>query len=130
GPVQAFTTPLVTKADGTKFGKSEGGAIWLDGQMTSPYEFYQFWFNTDDRDVGRYLRYFSFRGQEELEELDKATEERPGARAAQRVLAEERATLVHGEGETRQVMAASQALFGRGELAELSEGTLRAALAE
>jgi tyrosyl-tRNA synthetase len=84
GPVQAFTTPLVTKSDGTKFGKSEGNAIWLDAELTSPYEFYQFWFNTDDRDVNRYLRYFSFRSVDELLELEKATAERPGAREAQR----------------------------------------------
>jgi tyrosyl-tRNA synthetase len=130
GPVHAFTTPLVTKADGSKFGKSEGGAIWLDPELTSPYEFYQFWFNTDDRDVSRYLRYFSFRSHEELVELDKATAERPGAREAQRTLAGDLTTLVHGEPETEQVVAASQALFGRGSLAELAPSTLRAALAE
>lgn len=89
GPVQAFVTPLVTKADGTKFGKTEGGAVWLDPEMTSPYAFYQFWVNADDRDVTRYLRYFSFRSREELEELEKATAERPQARLAQRALAEE-----------------------------------------
>jgi tyrosyl-tRNA synthetase len=130
GPVHAFTTPLVTKADGTKFGKTEGGAVWLDPSMTSPYAFYQFWINTEDRDVGRYLRYFSFRDHEEIVELEKQTAERPAARAAQRALAEELTTLVHGEEECRQAIAASQALFGRGRLEELSEGTLRAALAE
>ncbi|WP_431934210.1 tyrosine--tRNA ligase [Micromonospora sp. RP3T] len=130
GPVQAFTTPLVTKSDGTKFGKSETGAVWLDPEMTSPYAFYQFWLNADDRDVTRYLRYFSFRSRSELEELEKATAERPQARAAQRALAEELTTLVHGERETAQAIAASQALFGRGALEELSPETLRAALAE
>ena len=130
GPVHAFTTPLVTKADGTKFGKTEGGAVWLDPAMTSPYAFYQFWLNTDDRDVTRYLRYFSFRSHDEIVELEKATAERPAARAAQRALAEELTTLVHGEEECRQVVAASQALFGRGSLAELAEATLRAALSE
>ncbi|MBC8993796.1 tyrosine--tRNA ligase [Micromonospora chalcea] len=130
GPVQAFTTPLVTKSDGTKFGKSESGAIWLDPQMTSPYAFYQFWVNADDRDVSRYLRYFSFRSREELEELEKATAERPQARLAQRALAEELTTLVHGERETAQAVAASQALFGRGSLDELAPETLRAALTE
>ncbi|GHJ15860.1 tyrosine--tRNA ligase [Micromonospora sp. AKA38] len=130
GPVQAFTTPLVTKSDGTKFGKSETGAVWLDPEMTSPYAFYQFWLNADDRDVSRYLRYFSFRSRSELEELEKATAERPQARAAQRALAEELTTLVHGERETAQAIAASQALFGRGALDELSPETLRAALAE
>nr|WP_030502438.1 tyrosine--tRNA ligase [Micromonospora purpureochromogenes] len=130
GPVQAFTTPLVTKSDGTKFGKSESGAIWLDPQMTSPYAFYQFWVNADDRDVSRYLRYFSFRSREGLEELEKATAERPQARLAQRALAEELTTLVHGERETAQAVAASQALFGRGSLDELAPETLRAALTE
>ncbi|MFI7599819.1 tyrosine--tRNA ligase [Actinoplanes sp. NPDC049681] len=130
GPVQAFTTPLVLKADGTKFGKSEGGAVWLDPAMTSPYAFYQFWVNADDRDVSQYLRYFSFKTREELEELDKATAERPQARLAQRELAFEITALVHGEEEAHQAVAASQALFGRGSLAELSAETLRAALSE
>jgi tyrosyl-tRNA synthetase len=98
--------------------------------MTSPYAFYQFWINADDADVVRYLRYFSFRPHDELAELEKATAERPAARAAQRALAEELTTLVHGEDECRQVIAASQALFGRGQLDELSPATLRSALAE
>ncbi|GAA4687263.1 tyrosine--tRNA ligase [Phytohabitans rumicis] len=130
GPVQAFTTPLVTKSDGTKFGKSEGGAIWLDPAMTSPYAFYQFWVNTDDRDISRYLRYFSFRTHEEIHALEKETADRPAARAAQRALAEELTTLVHGAEETAQVIAASQALFGRGSLVELAPTTLRSALVE
>ncbi|MBM7086279.1 tyrosine--tRNA ligase [Micromonospora sp. WMMD734] len=130
GPVQAFTTPLVTRSDGTKFGKTEGGAVWLDPEMTSPYAFYQFWVNADDRDVTRYLRYFSFRSREELEALEKETVERPAARSAQRALAEELTTLVHGAEETRQAVAASQALFGRGSLDELAPETLRAALTE
>ncbi|MFY1683806.1 tyrosine--tRNA ligase [Micromonospora sp. WMMD730] len=130
GPVQAFTTPLVTRSDGTKFGKTEGGAVWLDPEMTSPYAFYQFWVNADDRDVTRYLRYFSFRSREELEALEKETAERPAARGAQRALAEELTTLVHGPEETRQAVAASQALFGRGSLDELAPETLRAALTE
>jgi tyrosyl-tRNA synthetase len=114
GPVQAFTTPLVTKSDGAKFGKTEGGAVWLDPEMTSPYAFYQFWINADDADVIQYLKYFSFRSHDELAELEKATAERPAARTAQRALAEELTALVHGEEECRQVIAASQALFGRG----------------
>lgn len=114
GPVQAFVTPLVTKADGTKFGKTEGGAVWLDPELTSPYAFYQFWLNAEDRDVVRYLRYFSFRPREEIEQLEKETAERPAARLAQRALAEELTTLVHGEREMAQAVAASQALFGRG----------------
>ena len=130
GPVHAFTTPLVLKADGTKFGKSEGGAVWLDPAMTSPYAFYQFWVNSGDRDVTTYLRYFSFKTRDELEELEKETADRPQARAAQRALAEELTALVHGEEEARQAIMASQALFGRGSLAELSAETLRAALAE
>jgi len=130
GPVHAFTTPLVLKADGTKFGKSEGGAVWLDPAMTSPYAFYQFWINSDDRDVAQYLRYFSFKPREELEELEKATQEKPQARLAQRALAKEITTLVHGEEEARQAEEASQALFGRGSLATLAEATLRAALSE
>ncbi|MFF5172853.1 tyrosine--tRNA ligase [Micromonospora sp. NPDC000089] len=130
GPVQAFTTPLVTKSDGTKFGKSETGAVWLDPEMTSPYAFYQFWVNADDRDVSRYLRYFSFRSREEIEALEKETAERPAARSAQRALAEELTALVHGEHEAAQAVAASQALFGRGSLDDLAPETLRAALAE
>jgi tyrosyl-tRNA synthetase len=130
GPVHALTTPLVTKSDGTKFGKSEGGAIWLDPAMTSPYAFYQFWVNADDRDVTRYLRYFSFRSRAELEELEKATADRPQSRLAQKALAEELTTLVHGAGECAQVVTASQALFGRASLQELSVETLRAALSE
>jgi len=130
GHVHAFTTPLVLKADGSKFGKSEGGAVWLDPAMTSAYSFYQFWINADDRDVAQYLRYFSFKSREEIEELEKATAERPQARLAQRALAEEITALVHGEGEARQAVMASQALFGRGSLEELSPDTLRSALGE
>ena len=130
GPVHAFTTPLVLKADGTKFGKSEGGAVWLDPAMTSPYAFYQFWVNADDRDVKHYLRYFSFKSHDELEELEKATVERPQARLAQRALAYELTELVHGTFEADQAVTAAQALFGRGSLESLSEDTLRAALAE
>lgn len=128
--VHALATPLMTKADGTKFGKTEGGAVWLDPELTTPYAFYQFWLNVDDRDVSRYLRILSFRGREELVELERQTEERPQARAAQRALAEELTTLVHGAEQCAAVIAASRALFGQGELAELDEATLRAALAE
>jgi tyrosyl-tRNA synthetase len=126
----AFATPLVTKADGTKFGKTESGTVWLDPEMTSPYAFYQFWVNSDDRDVGTYLRVFSFRSREEIEALEKAAAERPAAREAQRALAGELTALVHGEAQRDAVVAASQALFGRGELAGLDESTLAAALAE
>ncbi|MBV1937268.1 tyrosine--tRNA ligase [Streptomyces sp. BV286] len=123
-------TPLMVKADGTKFGKTEGGAVWLDPEMTTPYAFYQFWLNVDDRDVSTYMRILSFRSREELEELERQTEERPQARAAQRALAEELTTLVHGAGQTAAVIAASRALFGQGELAELDPATLSAALSE
>ncbi|WP_405671791.1 tyrosine--tRNA ligase [Streptomyces canus] len=125
-----LATPLMVKADGTKFGKTEGGAVWLDPEMTTPYAFYQFWLNVDDRDISTYLRILSFRSREELEELEKQTEERPQARAAQRALAEELTTLVHGADQTAAVIAASRALFGQGELAELDEKTLTAALSE
>lgn len=128
--VHALATPLMTKADGTKFGKSEGGALWLDPEMTTPYAFYQYWLNTDDRDISRFLRILSFRSREELEELERQTAERPQARAAQRALAEELTTLVHGAGQCAAVVNASKALFGQGELAELDEATLRAALSE
>jgi tyrosyl-tRNA synthetase len=131
GPVQAFVTPLVLKADGTKFGKSEEGTnTWLDPAMTSPYAFYQFWVNADDRDITSYLKYFSFKAREELEELEKATGERPQARLAQRALAEELTELVHGPSEAAQAIEASQALFGRGSLDSLTAETLRAALSE
>jgi tyrosyl-tRNA synthetase len=127
----AFTTPLITRADGTKFGKTaDGAAVWLDPGMTSPYAFYQFWYNVSDSDAIHYLKVFSFRSREEIEELARATEERPAARAAQKALAEELTALLHGEDELAKVVAASQALFGRGELAELDEATLGAALRE
>jgi tyrosyl-tRNA synthetase len=126
----ALTTPLVTRADGTKFGKTAGGeTYWLDAELTTPYAFYQFWLNADDRDVVGFLKFFSFRTREEIEELEKATSDRPAARAAQRALAEELTTLVHGAEETSRVMAASRALFGQGELGELDARTLESALA-
>lgn len=128
--VHALATPLMTKADGTKFGKSESGAVWLDASMTTPYAFYQFWLNVDDRDVSRYLRILSFRSRAELEELEAVTAERPQARTAQRALAEELTTLVHGAEQCAAVIAASKALFGQGELAELDGETLSAALSE
>jgi tyrosyl-tRNA synthetase len=128
--VHALTTPLITKADGTKFGKTESGTIWLDAELTSPYAFHQFWLNADDRDVPTLLRTFSFRPMSEIVELDLATSERPAERAAQRALADELTTLVHGEAETRAAEAAAAALFGRGDLAELPESTLAAALSE
>ncbi len=130
GHVHALTGKLITKADGTKFGKTAGGAIWLDPALTSPYAFYQFWVNADDRDVVRFLKVFTFRTREEIEELEKAVAERPAAREAQRALAEDLTTLVHGPDELARVIAASRALFGQGSLAELDARTLESALAE
>ncbi len=128
--VHALTTPLLAKSDGTKFGKTEGGTIWLDPELTSPYAFYQYWVNADDADVSNLLRTFSFRSREEIEALDEATTARPAERAGQRALAEELTTAVHGEQHTARVTAASQALFGRGALADLDAGTLTAAMLE
>jgi tyrosyl-tRNA synthetase len=128
--VHALATPLITKPDGTKYGKTEGGAIWLSPELTSPYEFYQFWLNRADAEVGNLLRVFTFRSREEIAELEVATEERPAARAGQRALAEDVTTLVHGRDEYERVVAASRALFGQGDLRALDEGTLRAVMAE
>jgi tyrosyl-tRNA synthetase len=128
--VHVMTTPLITKADGTKFGKTEGGAVWLDPGMMSPYAFYQFWLNAADDDVVRFLKIFTFRTRQEIAELERAVRERPGAREAQRALANDVTTLVHGADATAAVVAASQALFGRGELGALDEPTLGAAVAE
>jgi tyrosyl-tRNA synthetase len=128
--VNALATPLVTKADGTKFGKTESGTVWLDAQMTSPYAFYQFWLNSDDRDVVQLLKYYTFRSREEIDELEAQTKEKPFLRAAQRALADDVTTLVHGAEETERIKAASAALFGTGELASLDRGTLGAALRE
>jgi tyrosyl-tRNA synthetase len=129
--VHALTAPLVTDSEGRKFGKSTGGGnVWLDPTMTSPYAWYQHWVNVGDADVVGYLRNFTFLPREEIEALATETAERPQARAAQRRLAEEFTRLVHGDHETEQVIAASQALFGRGELSRLDESTLTAAMAE
>ncbi|MGW3961722.1 tyrosine--tRNA ligase [Amycolatopsis sp. NPDC005003] len=129
--VHALTAPLVTDAEGRKFGKSTGGGnLWLDPEMTSPYAWYQYFVNVGDADVVRYLRMFTFLDQEEIAALAEDTEQRPHLRAAQKRLAEEFTTLVHGEEQTRQVINASQALFGRGELGDLDERTLDAAMAE
>ena len=129
--VHALTVPLVTSADGTKFGKSTGGgSLWLDPEMTSPYAWYQYFFNTADADVIRYLRWFTFLSADELAELENDTADRPHERAAQRRLARELTTLVHGQAATESVEHASGALFGRGELDRLDEATLAAALRE
>jgi tyrosyl-tRNA synthetase len=129
--VHALTVPLVTSADGTKFGKSTGGGnLWLDPEMTSPYAWYQYFINTADDDVIRYLRWFTFLSPDEIAGLEDATQTRAHERAAQRRLARELTTLVHGEAATAAVEHASEALFGRGELSRLDEPTLAAALRE
>jgi tyrosyl-tRNA synthetase len=128
--VHALATPLITRADGTKYGKTEGGAVWLDPEMMSPYAFYQYFVNQADADVGALLRVFSFRSRSEIEALDRVTLEHPERRTAQRALAEELTALVHGEHEAERAKAASWALFGEGDLAGLDEATLAAAFAE
>ncbi|WP_341241410.1 tyrosine--tRNA ligase [uncultured Nocardioides sp.] len=128
--VHAFVTPLVTRADGTKYGKTEGGALWLDPEMLSPYAFYQFWLNVEDEKVGELLRLFTFLDRARIEELEAAHAEKPFLRAGQKALAEEMTTLVHGAEETARIQAASAALFGGGDMGELSPDTLGAALRE
>jgi len=117
-----LTLPLIAKADGTKFGKTESGAIWLDPKKTSVYRFYQFWINTDDRDVIRHLKFFTFLSQEEIASLEKKHAENPGAREAHKALAKAVTDLIHGESATQEATRASQILFG-GELAGVSEST-------
>jgi tyrosyl-tRNA synthetase len=124
-----FTWPLVVKADGTKFGKSESGNVWLDPARTSPYRFFQFWVNTDDRDVGRYLRFFTFLERGRIAELEAEVAERPGSREAQRVLAREVTALVHGEGAAVAAERASSILFG-GDLDEVDPDTIAEVFAD
>jgi tyrosyl-tRNA synthetase len=126
----ALATPLITKADGTKFGKTESGTVWLDPALTSPYAFYQSWIQAEDSKVVEYLRQFTFVPLEEIAALEAEHHDKPGLRAAQRRLAAEMTTLVHGEAETAAAELASRALFGRGELGDLPEATLAAALRE
>lgn len=128
--VHAIGTPLITNSDGTKFGKSEGNAIWLDPAMCSPYRFYQFWLNTDDADVVTRLKVFTFLGRERIEELEALVASEPFRREAQRVLATEVTTMVHGADATAAVIAASQALFGQGEITELDADVFESALRE
>ena len=128
--VHALATPLVTKADGTKYGKTETGTVWLSPELTSPYAFYQFWLNAEDAKVGEYLRIFSFRDLAEIDDLVAESEKAPAARIAQRALAADVTTLVHGAEETQAAQQAAQALFGRAELSDLPESVLAAALAE
>ena len=130
GSAHALTVPLLAKSDGSKFGKTAGGSIWLDPSMTSPYAFFQFWLNTEDKDVINFLKVFSFLSHEEISLLAKSHEENPGLREAHRELARGLTTLVHGGETTIRVEAAARALFGQGELKELDEATLASALAE
>ena len=128
--VFALTTPLLAKADGTKFGKTESGTVWLDPALTSPYTFYQFWLNADDRDVPQWLRSFSLAPQPEIERLIQESQDKPHARIGQRALADELTSLVHGESAAISVRTAAAALFGRENLQEQDPGILSAALTE
>jgi tyrosyl-tRNA synthetase len=128
--VHALTTPLLTRADGKKFGKTESGTIWLDPELTSPYSFFQYWINADDRDIPNLLKTFSFKSEPEINELLQASIERPQERAGQRALASELTELVHGAAERAGAEDAGKALFGGGDLADLPESTLSAALTE
>jgi tyrosyl-tRNA synthetase len=130
GSGHALTVPLLTKADGTKFGKTAGGSVWLDPAMTSPYAFFQYWLNTDDKDVINFLKVFSFKTHAEITALENAHKENPGLREAHRALARELTALVHSQATTDRVEAAAKALFGQGDLTELDEETLAGALAE
>jgi tyrosyl-tRNA synthetase len=128
--VHAFATPLITRADGTKYGKTEGGAVWLDPDMFSPYAFYQFWLNVEDEKVGELLRAFTFLDRAEIEELEAVTAEKPFLRTGQKALAEHMTTPVHGAAQAGHVQAAATALFGGGTLGDLDEGALAGALRE
>ncbi len=128
--VHALATPLITRPDGTKYGKSEGDAIWLSPELMSPYAFHQYWLNRADDEVSSLLRVFTFRTREEIENLEREIAERPAARAAQRVLADDLTTLVHGAEETARATAAARALFGQANLHDLDEEILAAALTE
>lgn len=126
--VHALTTPVITKSDGTKFGKSTGGAIWLDPVMMSPYDFYQFWLQTADDDVVKMLKVFTFLDRDQIAVLEEATVGRPYARAAQKALAAEVTRLVHGEDQLDRVLEATEALWGRGDLWDADGDTLRDAI--
>jgi tyrosyl-tRNA synthetase len=126
--VHALATPLITKADGTKFGKTEGASIWLDPEMTSPYAFYQYWLTVDDRDAGRYLRLFTFLDRPQIEAIEAAHAQSPELREAQHRLAQEMTVMVHGEQEWRRAVEVSAALFGKGRLGDLDPRRLEVAL--
>jgi tyrosyl-tRNA synthetase len=130
GHVHAFATPLIERADGTKYGKTETGALWLDPEMMSPYAFYQFWLNVEDEKVVELLKIFTFLDRDEIGELEVQTAEKPFLRAGQKALAQHVTSLVHGPEEAEHAIAASAALFGGGDLRALSPATLAAALTE
>jgi tyrosyl-tRNA synthetase len=130
GNAHALTVPLLTKADGTKFGKTAGGSVWLDPEMTSPYAFFQYWLNTDDKDVINFLKVFSFKSHEEIATLEFKHNENPGLREAHRELARELTALVHSPDIAVRVEEAAKALFGQGDLAQLDLPTLTSALSE
>jgi tyrosyl-tRNA synthetase len=130
GSAHALATPLITKPDGTKYGKTESQAVWISPDLMSPYAFYQFWLNVEDSEVPGLLKVFTFRSRAEIEDLERQTAERPQARAGQRTLAEDLTTLVHGAGATARVIAASRALFGQGDLTGIDELTLADAFSE
>ncbi|MFM2019365.1 MAG: hypothetical protein RL007_3021, partial [Bacteroidota bacterium] len=120
GEAWALTTPLIKKADGTKFGKTESGNIWLDPKRTSPYEFYQFWLNAGDADAGTYIRIFTLKTKDEIEALESQHKEAPHLRVLQKALADDITTRVHGEAELKLAIAASEVLFGKGTIDQLS----------
>ena len=130
GGAHALTVPLLTKSDGSKFGKTASGAIWLDDQMTSAYEFFQFWLNSEDADLPKLLKVFSMKSRAEIEQLIEAVKTDPGARQAHRELAREMTTLIHGAGMAKKVEEAAKALFGQGEISDLELSTLDAALGQ
>ena len=124
-----MTFPLISTADGKKIGKTEAGTIWLDKRRTSPYELYQYWLNVDDRDVIKFLKFYTFLSKEEIEELEAAHDSDPGRRVAHRKLAEEVTTLIHGKEEMLGAVAASKALFGEGEITAINEATFESLIA-
>ncbi len=126
----ALTIPLLAKSDGSKFGKTAGGAVWLDPEMTSPYEFFQYWLNSDDADMPKFLKIFSMKDRSEIERLIETVETNPGAREAHRELAREITILIHGKEAAEMAEAAGKALFGQAELSELDLSTLDAAFAQ
>jgi len=130
GSAHALTIPLLAKSDGSKFGKTAGGAVWLDPEMTSPYEFFQYWLNSDDADMPKFLKVFSMKGRAEIERLMETVETNPGAREAHRELARELTTLIHGATAATMAESAGKALFGQAELSELDLTTLDAAFAQ